>query len=394
MLGHTRQYLDKIAYSWPWLVRYPLQRITRWFEQLPASENPQHIIITVANHFEPSWDKHKIPLSWEAQRKRVDHWCEQAIALGNAVRDHDGTPFRHTNFFPAEQTHPLLLEKLAELQARGYGEVEIHLHHGVEQPDTAENLRRSLVEFRDLLADEYGFLSRQPQSDLPMYAFVHGNLALANSRQGECCGVDSEMQILAETGCYADFTLPAIPHPSQVAKINAIYQCGHPLNERAPHRSGPDLRVGATPQLPILVTGPVMFDWTRRKRGVPVPRVDDGVLAANYPLSAKRLQRWQSAGIGVKGRPDWVFVKLYCHGFFDHDQPQMIGDEMKRFWEEVLALADQNNRFKVHFASAREVFNLIKAASDGREGDPHQYRNYWLQPIMQSKREQQYAMAI
>lgn len=393
MLGHTRQFLDKITYSWPWLSRYPLQRIPQWFKQLSAFENPQHIIITVANHFEPSWDKHKTPLSWTAQRKRVDHWCVQAIALGKAVRDHDGTPFRHTNFFPAEQAHDLLLEKLAELQTEGFGEVEIHLHHGVDKPDNAENLRHSLVEFRDLLADEYGFLSRQPQALIPRYAFVHGNLALANSKNGKCCGVDSEMQILAETGCYADFTLPAVPEESQVAKINAIYQCGHPLDERAPHRSGPNLKVGDTPQLPILVTGPVMFDWTRRKSGVPFPRVDDGILAQNYPLNIGRLQRWQRAGISVQGRPDWVFIKLYCHGFFDHDQPQMIGDGMRQFWEEALERADDTNSFKVHFASAREVFNMIKAATDGRTGNPHQYRDYWLQPIMQSKHKQQYAMA-
>jgi hypothetical protein len=242
------------------------------------------------------------------------------------------------------------------------------------------------VEFRDLLSDEYGFLSRPPKSNAPMYAFVHGNLALANSRGGECCGVDNEMQILAETGCYADFTLPAIPQPSQVAKINAIYQCGHPLQERAPHRSGPDLRVGDRPQLPILVTGPVVFDWTRRKYGLPVPRVDEGVVAANYPLQVSRFWRWHSAGISVQGRPDWIFVKLYCHGFFDHDQPQMIGDEMRRFWAEVFALAERSGKFKVHFASAREVFNFIKAALDGRAGDPHQYRDYWLRPIMPTVR--------
>lgn len=394
MFGQTAQYLDKISYSLPWLSRYPFHRAGRWIEQLAAPDATSHIIITIANHFEPSWHKNKVPINWSGQRKRVDHWYEQAVALGNAVRDHDGTPFRHTNFFPAEQSHPLLLEKLAESQANGYGELEIHLHHGLAQPDTPGNLRRSLIEFRDLLAEEYGFLSRQPESHLPMYAFVHGNLALANSRRGECCGVDSEMQILAETGCYADFTLPAIPEPSQVAKINSLYQCGHPLNQRAPHRSGPDLRVGNNPQLPIMVTGPVMFDWTRRKHGLPLPRMDDGVLAANYPLSTDRLRRWQRAGISVQGRPDWIFVKLYCHGFFDHDQPQMIGDGARQFWEEALELGDRTNSFKLHFASAREVFNLIKAAADGQTGNPHQYRDYWLQPIMKGQHKQQLAVGI
>ena len=46
------------------------------------------------------------------------------------------------------------------MQAEGLGEVEIHLHHGVEKPDTAENLRKVLIEFRDCLAEEHKCLSR------------------------------------------------------------------------------------------------------------------------------------------------------------------------------------------------------------------------------------------
>ena len=44
---------------------------------------------------------------------------------------------------------------------RGFGEVEIHLHHGVGQPDTAENTRRALEHFRDVLAWEHKCLSRE-----------------------------------------------------------------------------------------------------------------------------------------------------------------------------------------------------------------------------------------
>src|SRR5262249_2162823 len=157
--------------------------------------------------------------------------------------------------------------------------IEIHLHHGVEKPDNAENTRRMLETFRDTLAYEHRCLSREHPSASPKYGFIHGNLALANSAGGRYCGVDSEMEVLAETGFYADFTLPSAPDQSQVPKINAIYQCGNPLHEARPHRSGPDLKVGDTPTLPIIVNGPLVFDWTRRVHGWPIPRVDDGALA-------------------------------------------------------------------------------------------------------------------
>jgi hypothetical protein len=368
------KFYDKLKWSLPWLLRYPGWRAGELLSRVRRSDNQQHLIFLVANHFEPGLGPTAL--------HRLEKWCELARSTGDAIRDHDGTPFRHTNFFPAEQYERPLLEMLAELQAGGYGEVEIHLHHGVERPDTAENTRRQLETFRDVLAEEHRCLSRTAGDSQPKYGFVHGNWALANSAGGRFCGVDSEMQILAETGCYADFTLPSVPFQSQVPRINAIYQCGDSLTEAKPHRAGPDLKVGDEMQLPIIFTGPLVFDWTRRVRGLPIPRLEDGALAENYPLTIGRLDRWRRAAISVKQRPEWIFIKLYSHGFFDWDQDLMIGEQMKRFMNEVLELANDSNAFKVHFASAREAFNMVAAAVDGHEGEPGAYRDYKLKQIM------------
>ena len=372
----------KLGWSLPWLIRYPQWRAGEWIRRLTEGAGTQHLILAVANHFEPSWDPSGITLDLARQQSRVDDWCEAAREIGEAVRDHDGNPFRHTNFYPAEQYHRVLLNRLAELQAAGLGEVEIHLHHGVERRDTAENTRKTLVEFRDVLAEEHKCLALFDDDGMPRYAFVHGNWALANSAGGRYCGVDSEMQILSETGCYVDLTLPSAPHVAQVPRINAIYQCGRPLHERAPHRSGPTVRVGDHPTLPLIVTGPLVFDWSRRRHGVPVPRLDTGALTARAPLDVARLDRWRRAGIGVRGRPDWIFIKLYCHGFFDHDRSAMIGCQMKRILSELLELAERTRRFRLHFASAREMFNIAWAALDGCAGDPGSYRDYRLRQIM------------
>jgi hypothetical protein len=370
---------DKLKWSLPWLLRYPAWRAGEAVRRSGASNGSVHLIFLVANHFEPG-------LGTTALR-RVERWCDLARSTGDAIRDEDGTPFRHTNFFPAEQYERPLLDMLAGLQADGYGEVEIHLHHGVEQPDTAENTRRQLETFRDVLAEDHKCLARSvsPLDSQPKYGFVHGNWALANSAGGRFCGVDSEMQILADTGCYADFTLPSVPYQSQVSRINAIYQCGHGYEEARPHRSGPGVKVGDDLKLPIIFTGPLVFDWTRRVRGLPIPRVEDGALAQNYPLSMNRLQRWRSAGIGVKNRPEWIFIKLYSHGFFEWDQDLMIGEQMKRFMLEVLEFGDRTGEYRVHFASAREAFNMVAAAVDGKEGSPALYRDYQLRQIMHDR---------
>lgn len=344
-------------------------------------EGPTHVVFIIANHFEPGVGKQAFG--------PVQRWCKLASDSGRSIRDHEGTPFRHTYFFPAEQYDAPSIDMLSELQREGLGEVEVHLHHGVDKPDTAANTQHLLETFRDTLAFKHGCLSREDTNASPKYGFVHGNLALANSAGGRYCGVDSEMHVLATTGCYADFTLPSAPDQSQVPKINSIYQCGHPFNEARPHRSGPNLKVGDKPKLPIIVNGPLVFDWTRRVRVLPIPRIDDGALARNYPLKIDRFRRWLSAEIGVEGRPDWIFIKLHCHAFFEQDQDSMIGEELKSFMNQVLDLGAATGRFKVHFATAREVFNMIQAALEGKQGNPGQYRDYLLRQIWKEKDHRQ-----
>jgi hypothetical protein len=295
-------------------------------------------------------------------------------------RDADGRPFRHTYFYPAEQYDPVLIERVAEHCRQGWGEVEVHLHHGVNGPDTAENTRRTLVEFRDLLAGQ-GCLSRWDGAGSPRYAFVHGNFALANSARGRFCGVDDEMQILSETGCYADLTLPSAPNISQTAKINSLYECGLPLDCRAPHRRGHDLEAGRAPAIfPLVIQGPLVMDWRRRRGRWRIPGFENGDLAAHRPPSVDRLRLWRRVPIGVRGRPDWLFVKLHCHGMDPRDGEAMLGGPMRQFLAD-LAAGCREGRYDFHFVTAREMVNIALAACDGRDGNPGDYRDYRLRLI-------------
>ncbi len=379
MEKQRRDFFAKFQNAFPWLVRYPFVRANAMLER---SSEKQNLIFVIANHFEPSWSSRGI-LELDSQKRRLDEWHSMARKIGDDVKDSDGTKFRHTNFFPAEQYDRGLLDQLSAMQAEGLGEVEVHLHHGVAKPDTAENLRRQLVEFRDVLAELHQCLSRLDGVGIPRYAFVHGNLALANSCGGKFCGVDNEMEILQETGCYADFTLPSAPDETQVPMINQIYECALPLGLPVPHRKGIRVRVnGNKPQLPLIFTGPLVFNWTRKIRGIPVPRIEDGALVHNQPKDLARLRRWISAGITVQGKPDWVFIKLYCHGFFDHDQASCIGEDARQFFSSIIENGEKSGDYTVHFASAREAFNMVAAAIDGKGGAPGSFRDFRLQAIM------------
>jgi len=182
--------------------------------------------------------------------------------------------------------------------------------------------------------------------------------------------VDGEMQILADTGCFADMTMPAAPfHEAQTGKINSLYECGIPLGERAPHRKGGDLRLGRAVQVyPLMIQGPLALDF--RSRGI-----ENAALTGANPASLRRLETWKRAAISVGGRPDWVFIKLHCHGMDPRDEDAMLGGPMRKFLRELVDGADARGE-TLHFVSAREMVNIVLAACDGREGNPGEYRDY------------------
>jgi hypothetical protein len=247
-------------------------------------------------------------------------------------------------------------------------------------PDTEENTRRQLLEFRDILASRHGSLSYFDGVGPPRYAFVHGNFALANTEGGIYCGVDSEMQVLAETGCYADFTLPPGSfYRSHIAKINSLYECSVPLNRRGAHWSGRSLEDGRPARLfPLMVEGPLMMSLGRP--GYRRISIENGNLASTNPPTVPRLRLWKQAGIAVKGRPDWLFIKLQCHGMDPRDRNVMLGAPMVQFLRELIEDAPQRAE-TIHFVSAREMVNIILAACDGHEGNPGEYRDYRLKRL-------------
>jgi hypothetical protein len=380
MTENTTTFFTKLKSNLPWLLRYPFLRAENLLRS--KSGKKPHIVITIANHFEPSWSENG-NLSIDEQQRRLDNYYDLARATGDAVRDKTGAKFRHTNFYPIEQYNHSLLEKLSQMQSEGLGDTEIHLHHGVEKPDTSENLRNTLIKYRDIFAEEHKLLSRFEGDTMPRWAFVHGNLALGNSCNGKYCGVDDELQILAETGCYADFTYPTAPDETQIPIINKIYECGLPLNQAVPHRIGKELRFGeSVSNFPIIFQGPLVFNWRRNIKGLPVPKIDDGALVYNQRRDMERFNRWRNANVTVKGKDDWIFIKLYCHGFFTHDQSACIGEEARRFFSEILENSEKTGEFDLYFATAREVFNMVLAATDGKTGSPNDYRNYRLKAIM------------
>ncbi|HEY4160105.1 MAG TPA: hypothetical protein VGM29_18460 [Polyangiaceae bacterium] len=345
--------------------RAALRRLTT-----PGHDGPRHVLFAICDHYEPLWG-HASDVCGE---ERVRRWLTRYPEVVRELYDADGRTPRHSFFFPGEQYRPEYLEALARLAHRGYGEVELHLHH---DGDDAEKLTSDLTRYLAAYA-EHGHLSRDADGKL-RYAFIHGNWCLANSRQdGRYCGVDSELDVLFETGCYADFTFPSAPDETQPKIVNQIYWPeGAPGRARA-HESGVRARVGQTMSDRILmIQGPLAL--ARRSRGFGI-RIDGAALTARDPASPSRLATWISQGIHIEGRPEWVFVKLHTHGAPEAQADSLLGKPGRALHELLARHYNDGERYVLHYVTAREMFNIARAGMAGRSGNPNAYRDYVLPP--------------
>src|SRR5437764_806781 len=55
------------------------------------------------------------------------------------------------------------------------------------------------------------------------WAFIHGNSGLDNGAGAEFCGVSTELRLVRELGCFADFTFPSLYSNAQPRVVNRIY---------------------------------------------------------------------------------------------------------------------------------------------------------------------------
>jgi hypothetical protein len=322
----------------------------------PRTTGPVHVFLAVTDHFEPAAGGARL----EQQRDRVSRWVSGLPALASGFRDSNGRCVQYTFFFPQEQYVAEHLDRLAGLCRDGFGDVEVHLHH---DRDTADGLRRKLLEFTTTLHERHGLLRRDGATGQITYGFIHGNWALDNaSPDGRWCGVNNELTILRETGCYADFTLPAAPDGCQTRKINSIYYATDDPTAPKSHDTGIDAEVGRAPGGDLLVVqGPLTLNWRQRRLGL-VPRIENGELTADNPPTPRRADLWVRQHIHVKGRPGWIFVKLHAHGAPERHADVVLGEAMQRTLRYLTTAYNDGRRYCLHFVTAREMYERIRAA--------------------------------
>jgi hypothetical protein len=340
-----------------------------------APTGPRHLLFAFCDHYEPLWGH-----AGEGQgQERVDAWSEGYPALAADFRDADGRPPRHSFFFPGEQYAPGYLEPLAGLARKGLGEVEVHLHH---DGDTAATLRKSLEQ---TLADfsRHGHIS-QDAAGRPRWSFIHGNWCLANARaDGRWCGVDEEIPLLHDLGCYADFTFPSAPDECQPNIVNQIYWPEGELGRKRAYEQGVRARVGERMRdRLLLIEGPIAL---ARRPGTLSVRIESSAVDAGDPPTPARVDTWVAQDIHVEGRPEWVFVKIHTHGAPEANARTVLGDGGRALHRHLAARYNDGTRWILHYVTAREMYNIAIAAMEGRTGDPDAFRDHDIAPPAAAK---------
>jgi hypothetical protein len=334
-----------------WLASYLSWKFSRIYRRSPTR---RHVYFCFTDHFEPyggSVDKKRA-------HDRVRRWVDTYPSLSLKHVDSFNNHPKHTFFYAIEEYDPELIERLKELCHSGFGDIEVHLHH---DNDTAEHFRATIEGYTRTLHDTHGLL-RKDASGKIIYSFIHGNWALDNSRpDGRWCGVDDEISILVETGCYADMTMPSAPSDTQTRKINSIYLARGRRGHRKSHDTGLDLRVGHRdhPGELLLIQGPLSLNWKAAKFGL-VPKIENGEMSFDAPPTPHRVRLWGDCGIAVTGAEEHIFIKVHTHGATEPSMEMLFSGGLDQLWTELERQYRLDPECTLRYVTAWEMYSKIR----------------------------------
>lgn len=334
-----------------WFPGYVGSRLRQRHEAAP----PSRVWLTIADHFEPYW---RGADELTAQR-RVQIWRQRWPEISRRHQDSAGRSARYTFFYPEEEYRPDILAMLAEMVETGVADVEVHIHHdGEGQEDFVDRIRG----FTSKLHHRHGLL-RQRNGKI-LFGFIHGNWALDNSDpSGRWCGLNNELTLLRELGCYADFTMPSAPSPTQTRLVNTIYWATDDPHLPKSHDSGAPVTVGgsATGDLMIL-PGPLGVNWRgERYRGVPC--LESGELAAYARPCRYRARLWLRYAPRLG---DNIFIKLFTHGAQERNSEVLLGGDLDRTFD-LLQSECMRHALKLYLVSAWEMWRVVEEVRQERD---------------------------
>lgn len=336
-----------------WLLPYLNDRLLKSFRR----RNPKRAWVAITDHFEPLG----MGASLEAGLRRVALWNDKWPRVADdAPRDSAGQRPQYTFFYPQEEYNRQILDGIAQMVRYGVGDVEVHLHHQNERPDSFAD---KVTGFCRRLTNDHGLLRQL--NGRTVFGFIHGNWALDNSRpDGKWCGLNGEISLLRDLGCYADFTMPSIPSPTQGRIVNQIYWCTNNADNRP---KSFDHGIEAAPgggrcgDL-LMVTGPVGLRFGERL----MPRMETGEIAGYDMPTPSRVKQWFNLAPTIG---DDLFLKLYTHGAPERNLEPLLNDGLGNLFAWLAEEAAQRD-IEIHWATAWQMYQAADNLIQSRESFP------------------------
>lgn len=332
-----------------WLLPYLKDRMDRALR----SVKPKRIWVAITDHYEPFGLEASLPAALVRVGKWRDKWPRIA---DDAPRDAAGRCPQYTFFYPQEEYHRDIIDGITEIVRLGIADVEVHLHH---DNDSRKSFAKNVREYCQRLTNDHGLLRRR--DDRIVFGFIHGNWALDNSRpDGRWCGVPGEISLLRDLGCYADFTMPSAPSPTQGKIINQVYWCtNHPQNcPRSFDKGIPATVNGGRRGDLLMFTGPLGLRWGGRK----FARLETGEIAGYDMPTVSRISQWFSLAPMIGGEQ---FLKLYTHGGHDRNLGPLLDGGLANLYAWLAEEADRQG-IEIHWATAWQMFQAAEALIYGR----------------------------
>jgi hypothetical protein len=332
-----------------WLPGYIGSRLSRW-----SAAPPGRVWVAIADHWEPYWLKPSDDIAAARVAVWVKHWPDIARRHGDSAGRHP----QYTFYYPQEEYRPHFLDALAGLTRAGIADVDVHIHHDGEGE---QNFIDRMSGFIEALVTHHGLL--RLSGGRPAFGFIHGNWALDNSRpDGRWCGLNNEITLLRDLGCYADFTMPSGNSPTQSRVVNTIYWVhDDPLKPRS-YDNGIAVQPGAPGAGDLLmIPGPIGIRWSDRL----IPRLETGEVAWQDLPTPYRVKRWLDLAPRI-GKD--IFVKLYTHGAQERNSNALLlQGGLDRLFT-LLADGCRQRGHQLRYVSTWEMRQAVDAAASGRTG--------------------------
>jgi hypothetical protein len=338
-----------------WLAPYILSYIDGT-NNIYSADAAEHLIFIVVDHHEQPFGEEAGPAAHQ--------WISEYKSVVNGLTDDYGNQFKYTWFYPYDHKREDVLIQLNELVYNGYGEIEFHWHHELRDQDFAIQVIEAANWFTS-----FGAMLPIGDYSKPAFGYIAGNWNLDSGRCNNDCDASFQLDHLLDAGAYADFTFSS-NSTAQPSKFSSIYYATDSKAIKS-YDTGHDVTVGGKVKGLMIFEGPTALDF----RDITVEHAQlEAWYGSDWP---HRINLWVDNSPFVKGRPEWKFVKAYTHGV--QSKELILKIKFRNLIEELIKYSS-NKKLKLHFATAREAYNMVKAAEAGHSGDPELFRDYLIPP--------------